>query len=614
MTRFARAKGSKASNERLPEDGTQWSVMKQQMVQTENEKREMEKRKEFEKKRQENYQAFLAEQKQPFTEPAWAEFSDNETNNNENQSKNKIDKKKVQKLKKNKVKENGEEVKENGESGSHKVKENGESGSHEEVESNTIELKTKKSKKKVKKNLSNNEESNENSNLNTENDSEMDDDDTSASESTNLDEEGIDKFCNEIDSEENVKYEKLTKKIEKTLNKLETKEKSNTKKRKLSENDDNMKNKNQKKQKSSQILTEDSKPENNNQKKKKGNSTVENNNSLENGKKTKTKKNKTKNLDSKVNSQDNPNINSIEEQNQVNNSETNENMTDSDDDAPVEESIVHTEQKIDLQIKKKKPKKNKKLQISNNIVTEENNDNKSEEKSENQKPRKKEKMRRKPEQNQKQYVLVNGEKQEIVMYSGFPVKKSDAERLQKLKEEMIKKGIPRNEIFHTMKLERRKAEKALTRDKKKVCFQCRQAGHLLSDCPQVGNKATSLIETSGTGICFKCGSTEHTSFNCRVVKDNTYKFAKCFICGEQGHVSRQCPDNPQGLYPQGGGCRMCGDVTHLKKDCPQFQQKQEENTIKLNTITSFSNVEDDFPDSSKVITKPNIVKPKIVKF
>lgn len=33
MTRFARAKGSKASNERAPEDATPWEVMKEQLLQ-----------------------------------------------------------------------------------------------------------------------------------------------------------------------------------------------------------------------------------------------------------------------------------------------------------------------------------------------------------------------------------------------------------------------------------------------------------------------------------------------------------------------------------------------------------------------------------------------------
>ena len=30
-----------------------------------------------------------------------------------------------------------------------------------------------------------------------------------------------------------------------------------------------------------------------------------------------------------------------------------------------------------------------------------------------------------------------------------------------------------------------------------------------------------------------------------------FPFAKCFICGQVGHLSRSCPDNPRGLYPNG---------------------------------------------------------------
>ena len=30
-----------------------------------------------------------------------------------------------------------------------------------------------------------------------------------------------------------------------------------------------------------------------------------------------------------------------------------------------------------------------------------------------------------------------------------------------------------------------------------------------------------------------------------------FPYAKCFICGEIGHLTRSCPDNPRGLYPRG---------------------------------------------------------------
>lgn len=55
---------------------------------------------------------------------------------------------------------------------------------------------------------------------------------------------------------------------------------------------------------------------------------------------------------------------------------------------------------------------------------------------------------------------------------------------------------------------------------------------------------------------FRCGSTEHKLQECRNAGNNKQlEFARCFICDEGGHLSSQCPDNPMGLYPNGGACR-----------------------------------------------------------
>ncbi|XP_053970404.1 putative uncharacterized protein DDB_G0286901 [Hylaeus volcanicus] len=204
-------------------------------------------------------------------------------------------------------------------------------------------------------------------------------------------------------------------------------------------------------------------------------------------------------------------------------------------------------------------------------------------------------------------VVINGVEIEIVKFGGFPVRKEDAERLHELKQKMIMKGIPKKETDAAIKLERRKAEKALARIRKCVCFHCRKAGHNLSDCPELG------IEQAGTGICFKCGSTEHTHFECKVAKPTEFRYATCFICREQGHIAKQCPDNPKGVYPQGGSCKVCGDVTHLKKDCPDLIKEKEENTITVNSIAN-GNLESLEENVKIVEEKTNKKSKKVVKF
>lgn len=184
----------------------------------------------------------------------------------------------------------------------------------------------------------------------------------------------------------------------------------------------------------------------------------------------------------------------------------------------------------------------------------------------------------------------DGRSIEVGYFDTFMIKKEDVARLKELKKKMMAKGIPKSEINAALKLERRRAEKALTRERKKVCLNCRKGGHSLADCPKMSESNKDAIPT---GICYKCGSTEHTHFECKVVKNpNDFKFATCFICKEQGHISRQCPDNARGLYPKGGACKLCGDVTHLKKDCPTHVAKQEADNFVLDTIGGGDDLEE----------------------
>ncbi|KAM4809881.1 zinc finger CCHC domain-containing protein 9 [Rhinophrynus dorsalis] len=129
---------------------------------------------------------------------------------------------------------------------------------------------------------------------------------------------------------------------------------------------------------------------------------------------------------------------------------------------------------------------------------------------------------------------------------------------------------------HHWKDQRREDRRLKRQSNKKdrmICFHCRKPGHGMADCVEA-----SRCQEMGTGICFRCGSTEHEINKCRAKVDpalGEFPFAKCFICGEMGHLSRSCPDNPKGLYAEGGSCRICGSVEHFQRDCPEHQSSSQ---------------------------------------
>ncbi|WFD05829.1 hypothetical protein MVES1_001163 [Malassezia vespertilionis] len=117
----------------------------------------------------------------------------------------------------------------------------------------------------------------------------------------------------------------------------------------------------------------------------------------------------------------------------------------------------------------------------------------------------------------------------------------------------------------------RRARRADERTSSTRCFVCRGMGHSAKECSEhvAGEGATAGRDT--VGICFRCGSTEHTLSKCRrgSKRDDHLPFATCYICSTKGHLSSKCPENMgRGVYPEGGSCKVCKSVEHLAKDCP----------------------------------------------
>ncbi|XP_008298391.1 zinc finger CCHC domain-containing protein 9 [Stegastes partitus] len=170
----------------------------------------------------------------------------------------------------------------------------------------------------------------------------------------------------------------------------------------------------------------------------------------------------------------------------------------------------------------------------------------------------------------------------------------------------------RQDVEVALKKDRRREDRRLKRqnDKKNkmLCFNCRKPGHGLADCPEAERD-----EEMGRDICYRCGSTEHEIHKCRAKVDpamGEYPFAKCFICGQTGHLSRSCPDNPKGLYATGGCCRVCGSVEHFQKDCPEHQAAT--NSVTVGWLSN--NMSADHEDVHVPVTRTKPKQVKVVKF
>ncbi|XP_073962015.1 uncharacterized protein [Choristoneura fumiferana] len=394
MTRFARAKGSKASNERTPEDSTPWEVMKEQLLQSKKEKDEAGKRKEAENQRIETMKNFLKEHKVSKRKATWCDFPEEQP------------KKRLLPLKQpTKKHQSVTQV------------------SNSTVETNVAsqaDTANKTKKKKKKKNVA------------------------VAAITPDPVHTGVTIDAGEVSQPE--------------------KKKKNKNKKKLNTN--------------GSTQQPDIAPESNDIPMVASGEKIP-----QSGKKQKKKNKKKQQLTSSGNApQDNvPASNMVKSPSQNQQNGNSKGASDSN-----------------IAIKKKQR---------------------------NGKP-----VRRKEINDNSFQLIINGKEVELVRFEGFPIMKKDAERLTELRKSMMQKGIPKSEVQRNMKLERRRAEKALARVKRDVCYNCRKGGHNLSDCPELKSKIPGV--QAADGVCFKCGSTEHRQFECKVQRDKEFRFATCFICRE----------------------------------------------------------------------------------
>uniref|UniRef100_H2YPE2 RNA helicase n=1 Tax=Ciona savignyi TaxID=51511 RepID=H2YPE2_CIOSA len=115
----------------------------------------------------------------------------------------------------------------------------------------------------------------------------------------------------------------------------------------------------------------------------------------------------------------------------------------------------------------------------------------------------------------------------------------------------------------------------------KGCFKCGEEGHMSRECPKGGVFSPGGGGGGGRG-CFKCGEEGHMSRECPKGGDSGGSKG-CFKCGEEGHMSRECPQGGGIIIFQcagggrGSGCFKCGEEGHMSRECPRNTSGEGEN-------------------------------------
>ena len=183
-------------------------------------------------------------------------------------------------------------------------------------------------------------------------------------------------------------------------------------------------------------------------------------------------------------------------------------------------------------------------------------------------------------------TLTKQERRKVVRTSSKPATGAGSGELterQKLRLAVKeKKALPkiskdeRRQKFLNVLLEQKEQEREKDAANFTTCLGCRKRGHFLKDCPK---NAQTTSDEPVVDICFNCGENGHALRHCSKPRrrDGTLPFASCFICKRKGHISKDCPENPNGLYPKGGCCHICLQKSHLVRDCPE---RTEEDKLK----------------------------------
>ncbi|KAK0408212.1 hypothetical protein QR680_003833 [Steinernema hermaphroditum] len=95
----------------------------------------------------------------------------------------------------------------------------------------------------------------------------------------------------------------------------------------------------------------------------------------------------------------------------------------------------------------------------------------------------------------------------------------------------------------------------------RACYNCGEEGHMSRDCPSGGGS-----RGGGRGACYNCGEEGHMSRDCPTGGSRGGGRGACYNCGGEGHISRECPNRGGG---GGGGqkCYNCGNFGHMSRDC-----------------------------------------------